>query len=292
MAYAVSSSPMNSCSRVVERAKPLLGTFVAIRVGGLAPQAANDALARSFAAIADIHRLMSFQEADSDISRLNRDAHRQPVEIHAHTYEVLKRSLEVSAHSEGVFDVTVATHLHSRSHLRLLGCTRNPDPDARWRDIRLGSCSCVRFARPLRIDVSGIAKGYAVDCAMKILKASGASRACVNAGGDLAAFGAQTERVYLQMPMAGETTLPVLELRNECLATSGTRAGAMATHIDGVERRAAPARLVSVVAPSCTIADALTKVVSARGTEARKTLRYFGATALMSTGSTAWSEIS
>src|SRR5262249_43701142 len=54
------------------RARPLLGTFVEVMAGGVSRDRLNAAIEKAFAAVAKVHRLMSFHESDSDVSRLNR----------------------------------------------------------------------------------------------------------------------------------------------------------------------------------------------------------------------------
>ena len=59
----------------------------------------------------------------------------------------------------------------------------------------------VRFERPdVAVDLGGIAKGFAVDRAIEVLRAQGISRALVNAGGDLAAFGPEPHLVHIRDP--------------------------------------------------------------------------------------------
>src|SRR5579862_9818152 len=94
-----------------QRARPLLGTIVSIRLRGIGAEQAHAALTAGFAAIADVHRLMSFHEHSSDVSRLNREALEHPVTIDAHTLIVLRRALEFAAASNGAFDLTVAREL-------------------------------------------------------------------------------------------------------------------------------------------------------------------------------------
>src|SRR5438067_2190264 len=74
-------------SVTLERARPLLGTHVAIRVEARSEAEGHDAIDTAFAEIALIHRLMSFHEAGSDIGRLNENAHEGAVRVHPHTYE-------------------------------------------------------------------------------------------------------------------------------------------------------------------------------------------------------------
>src|SRR4051812_29753517 len=95
----------------IERARPLLGTTVSIRVHGLPERDAHRAIDEAFADIALIHRLMSFQEPESEISRLNRDGFGQAQDVHPATFEVLLWARELAESSAGCFDITVAHQL-------------------------------------------------------------------------------------------------------------------------------------------------------------------------------------
>ena len=105
------------------RARPLLGTRVDIRIGGpsgigpsgigMSAAAANAAIDSGFSIIAGIHRLMSFHEAGSDVSRLNRDAVSGAVPVDPRTFEVLRRAQEISQALAGVFDICAARGLRS-----------------------------------------------------------------------------------------------------------------------------------------------------------------------------------
>ena len=149
-----------------------------------------------------------------------------------------------------------------------------PDADASWRDIELPGGERVRLRRPLWIDLGGIAKGYAVDRAIEVLRAHGAVDACVNAGGDLRVAGALRERVHVRDAWGGIAA--VLELADGAVATSSSGNN----HLLGVSRRAAePDITVSVVAARCMVADALTKVVLAGGDVPPSVLAAFSAQA-------------
>lgn len=124
---------MLSCSPPIERCRPLLGTFVRIRVHGLAAQAARIAINAAFAEVAAVHQLMSFHEPDSDVSCLNREAASRPVAVDERTFEVLACAQEVSRASSGAFDITVAPEL-VRSGALPAPRAPAPEPEATWRD--------------------------------------------------------------------------------------------------------------------------------------------------------------
>lgn len=276
---------------VIERARPLLGTHVAVRVHGLAEHEAQSAINDAFAEIALIHSRMSFHEADSDISNLNRDAYDLPVRVHPHTFEVLHLAQELSEASEGCFDITVASRLVDWGFLPPPVFRVRPDPQSNWRDVELRDDRRVRFRRPLWIDLGGIAKGYAVDQAMVRLRAHGVAQASVNAGGDLRVYGPATERVSLRLDSVSSDALPIIEIDNGSVASSSgmlersSRRNKMGgSHIDG--RRGHPVGMrsfVAVVAERCVIADALTKAVLALGQRSEDLLRRYDATAHLHT---------
>src|SRR5712691_4775026 len=178
---------MRSYSRplLVERARPLLGTRVAIRIHGLPAVRAHRAIDAAFQEVEQIHAHMSFHEPESDVSRLNREAFRRPVVVDPRTVEVLEWSRRMGAWSRGCFDITVAAQLVDWGVLPPPDAPHRPDRDGSWRDVEILANGTVRFHRPVWIDLGGIAKGYAVDRAVECLRRGGARQGCVNAGGDL-----------------------------------------------------------------------------------------------------------
>jgi FAD:protein FMN transferase len=279
---------------VVRRARPLLGTFVEIAVTGASPDALEAAIDPAFAAIATVHRLMSFHDDDSDVSRLNREAFAGPVSVHPWTFEVLATALDLHRKSDGVFDVAVAPMLQN------LGLLPRHDYEAPVLSSGVGepfvvlSDGRVAFRdRRVRIDLGGIAKGYAVDRAVAVLRERGVAQGIVNAGGDLAVFGPLPETIHIRDPRDPSRAMCVVEVANAGLATSGGRFDPAAAHVAMASaatasavidpRTAAPVAGVvgaTVRAPTCMLADALTKIVMAMGEAAAPLLAAYGARAL------------
>ena len=142
---------------MLRRAKPLLGTFVEVAAIAPTPEEEWRAAAAAFEAVADVHRLMSFHDAASDLSRINRHAHERALEIDPRTHTVLERALWWSRVSNGVFDCSVGARLMVLGVLPLAAGVR-PDAGATWRDVTLLPGSRVRFRRALALDLGGIAK--------------------------------------------------------------------------------------------------------------------------------------
>jgi thiamine biosynthesis lipoprotein len=222
---------------VIRRAKALLGTIVAI-----AADAPPAAIEEAFAAIARVHAAMSVQRPESDISRINREAHRQPVAVDIWTVKVLERALQLSEATAGAFDVVV------------------PGTGARYTDIVLED-DTVRLRRPARLDVSGIAKGFAVDVAVDVLERHGARAGSQTAGGDLRFLGAAQSP---ERGRVGGTSLRLPELPYPAYATSSGEHGAILYD----PRNGAIGTLdwsVTVAAATCLVADALTKAMALLG---------------------------
>jgi thiamine biosynthesis lipoprotein len=290
---------LSSSAPTVERARPLLGTRVSIKLAGLAEAQANRLIDKGFDAVATVHALMSFHEAGSDVSALNREAARKSVAVAPETYEVIRCGLDIAAASKGVFDFTVARDLVQWGFLPRPEDAPDPDVQASWRDIELLDNGRIRFHRPLWIDLGGIAKGYAVDRAVATVTGDTDVQCCVNAGGDLRVKGKAPERVMLRtgLPVTlPSDTVPVVEIENGSLASSGGRehlkrynGRLVGPHLHGARRDPAGTRsFVSVVAEDCIIADALTKVVLARGLDAETLLIARGATAYLHNTRSGW----
>ena len=231
----------SSCANV-RRARPLLGTYVEVAASGADPARLHAAIDRAFFAVETVHTLMSFQEPGSELSRLNREASGREgagimAGLHPWTAQVLAAAAEFRDRSHGVFDAAI---------------------DGRG-----------------RVDLSGIAKGFAVDRAVEALRAAGVGQGIVNAGGDLAVFGDDARQVAVRDPTDRSRFAATVTLRDEALASSGRaidpRTGRLVEAIAGA----------SVRAPSCMIADALTKVVGVLGEAAIPVLRRYGASALL-----------
>lgn len=301
----------------MRRCRPLLGTFVDITVGGsgrglqsasphsskggresretllsgsrsgLKP-ALHDAVNAAFAAVERIQKLLSAHDPASELSRLNRAAAGHPVTVSLETFAVLRCADRLATESGGAFDYTVAPTLARWGLLPANLQLKNPGS---WRDVRLLSGRQVLFLRPLALDLGGIAKGFAVDAAIEVLRERGVESAVVNAGGDLRVFGPQSSTIHLRHPGAPHTFAHTFSLHGAALATSspcfterGWR-GQRVSHLVNPLRATAITRPVSVTvrARECWLADALTKVVLNAPRRAEKLLAQYEAEAFILT---------
>ena len=276
-------------SNSVRRARPALGTIVDIRASGAPTRALDAGIASAFAAIDQVHRLMSFHETGSDLSRLNRHAARELVAVHPWTWQIVQAAKLLWEQTGGLFDCAVAPALAAAGYLPTSENMPAVHAGARMGDVHLQAAHAVRFARPLLLDLGGIAKGFAVDRAVDALRASGVPQGAVNAGGDLRLFGERPEPIHVRNPRHPGELLSLGEFADIAVATSaayfaGRETGGR-TVIPIVDPRNGQLvddrRSVTVVASECVFADALTKPVLLSGSASPQFLQRFSAQALV-----------
>jgi len=275
---------MPSCplpDRWTARAQVWLGTLVEV---ALPPTEACDArFAAAFAAIAHVHRTMSAHDAASDLARIARDAHRETVIVDPGTYAVLQLAKELWRASGGTFDVGIACILAPRGLLPASAGeagTHRGQMDA----LRFESGYGVRATMPVAFDLGGIAKGYAVDRAVDALRATRASAGLVNAGGDLRIFGADHwAPIRVRHPADPTRCIPLADVCDAAVATSADYfrdSGGGLVDPRTRRMRAIPGS-ITVVAPTCADADALTKIVALRPTKSAAMLASHDACAFV-----------
>lgn len=251
----------------MKRARPLLGTYVEIKADGLAPTALGRAIDGAFAAIDLVQRLMSFHDPDSDLSRINRCASREPVAVHPWTTMVLRRAGRLYEATDGLFDCAIGRELLSWGVLPPDGLDHVKSGD--FRAVKLLPGNRVHFAASIALDLGGIAKGFAVDRAIVELRRHGIHRAVVNAGGDLRVMGDSAEEIFIRDPVNPTRLVKAGVLQNGAIATSSPAATlkrAQGHCVSALVRSHTREPLLnskaySVVAPTCVVADALTKVL-------------------------------
>ena len=277
----------------VRRGELWLGTLVDITAHASTERIACDALRMGFEAIARVHRRLSGHEPASELTRVNWSAAHAPQSISREFRDVLECALALAAGSNGAFDPTIGGELVSRGFLPgFAEHARN----ATWRDVELDG-NMLRFKRPLILDFDGIAKGYAVDRAIAALQAAGATQSLVNAGGDLRVHGPNTETLALRTGGSQSAALPLISIADGAVATSaygGRRRrvrGRLATPLIDPRNRlpSMSTRTISVAAPTCMIADALTKVVALDGPRSARVLdRYEASATIVSPAQGRW----
>ncbi len=271
-----------------------MGTFA--RVVAVAKDAAtgDKCVEAGLAEIRKVDELMSDYIDDSEISRVNKEAAQRAVRVSEATYEVLQKSLEFSRLTDGAFDITVGPlvdmfHTTKKEHV---APTQEQIEQAKakvgFEKLILEDANrTVRFAVDgMRIDLGGIAKGYAVDKAVEAARRCGAVGVMVDIGGDVRCFGAPPEgrddwRIGLQDPnsavegLSGGGLVLTLTVTNTAVATSGDYQqfamidGKRYSHIMNRQTGTSVEGLssVTIIAENATDADALATSISVMGPE-------------------------
>jgi len=250
----VSARPA-AASPWLRRARPLLGTLVEIGVRGSGADA-HAMLDASFAALRELQACLSRFEPDSDLARFHALRPGASMPMRAAMRQVLAAAAELQGASDGAFDISLGSAPRG------------------W---RCDGDRLHKLSDAVRLDLGGIGKGYAVDAAVQALIVRGGAAGWVNAGGDLRAFGTAELPIQLR-DEAGGGTRPFAVLRDGAFATSHYEPGSRSQLAGPPGKRALRAH-VSVAAPLCLWADALTKVVALSGDTAHPLLARFGAQA-------------
>ena len=245
---------------------------------------AERACTAAFERFAELDTIMSDYRPDSELMRLCAKAGGPPVPVSRDLFTVLQRSQEVAERSGGAFDVTcgplVALWRQARKTHVLPAPTeisaalarvgrRKMLLDSRRRTVRL-------LVPGMKLDLGGIGKGYADDCAQEALRRHGVTRALVEAGGDIVVSGPPPGETgwKIQVANADPTAhAPVLLFSNRAISTSGDTeqfveiGGLRYSHIlDPRTGQALTDRIqVTITAPNGLTSDSLSKVVSVLG---------------------------
>ena len=273
----------------MRRARPLLGTLVEIAIEDDLPRAdAGRAIERAFDAVARVQALMSFHDPLSELSRINRVAWLRAVTVSDDTWQVLMAARQLSAVSDGLFDITVAPTLERAGFLPRHADQLPASGHGCWRDVELLPDQRVRLARRVRLDLGGIAKGFAVDQAIAQLRDAGVMTGSVNAGGDLRVLGQSMHTVHLRHPNQPTQLLPVMTSHAAAATSAGyfqnrQWAGRVCCPIvhPGMRTLCDAQRSVTVFADQCLIADALTKILHADLERGSRVLDQFRARAVL-----------
>ncbi len=233
-----------------------------------------------------IEKAASFYDPDSELNRLPRG---RCVPVSDDLLTLLQLSRHMQEKTQGAFDITLGNVKALFDRARRGGAAPSPEEMRRAFDaagmekieIR-DACVEIRDAA-VRLDLSGIAKGYGVDRAVETARAGGAKGGLVNLGGDLRVFGRREDpagaewEIEIQDPRPGKRTLGRVSLRDSAIATSGDygRSAGAGGRIPGhIFRPGAPGASradglasVTVATGSCAVADALATAVFALGLE-------------------------
>jgi thiamine biosynthesis lipoprotein len=265
---------------VHRQTRKLMGTFCEIQIYHSDALAAQQAIGRAFDEMGRVDRLLSNYDPESELSALNREASRSPFRVSEELLEFLRRCQVFYEGTENAFDPTVGPlvrawgfftpHPGRPSEGEIAAAKAKSGFDK----VQLNEAArTVSYAAAgMEIDPGGIGKGYAVDRAVQVLREMSIEAALVSAGGStLYALGCPPDRpgwrIAIKDPADLQTPVAFVDLCGSSLSTSGISEKSIQvgshrySHIFD-PRTGEPVEgmcQVTVIAPSATESDALTK---------------------------------
>lgn len=262
-----------------------MGTLFRVTLYAADEQSASVAKSAAFARAKELDEKFTDYRDDSELMRLSARAGEGPIVVSGDLYRVLDRAQDLARVSDGAFDVTIGPvvrlwRLSRRTRelppvgeldaARSLVGRRNLTLDAKASTAEL-------LKKGMRLDLGGIAKGFAADEMAKVLRSRGVNRALVAAGGDIVALDPPPDADGWRVAVAGVGDEPrtTLLLKNAAVSTSGDAeqfveiGGTRYSHIVnprtgiGLTVRMA----VTVTAPDATTSDALATACAVIGPE-------------------------
>jgi thiamine biosynthesis lipoprotein len=268
--------------------RPVMGTIAHIVAVAPNTKTAELCIEKAFGELVLVDKRMSDYDAASELSKLNKSGYENSVAVSQELFEVLAAAVEYSKKTDGAFDVTIgpvvdvwrkaAKEQRKPTDEELAAAKEKVGYQKLLMDAENRT---VKFAvKGMRLDLGGIAKGYAIDRAVRAMRAGRAVGGMVDVGGDIRCFGrrkdnAQEWLVGLQNPQVESDLLLKLRLNDVAVATSGDYRrfvlidGQKYSHIfdPALSTSARELRSVSIIAPTAMQADILATAVSVMGKE-------------------------
>lgn len=287
-------SACSNCNEITAQSKPLLHTFVEIKVCASNPE---KVINEAFIEMERVNSLLNNYDAESEVSKINKFSGEKFVEISHETLEVLEIAVKFSDMTGGAFDFTVGPLM------KLWGFAKetpgldgdNPTFDeiekakelVNYRALKLEKVKrgtgTKRSAKLLKkgmvVDVGAFSKGYVADLAIEMIRNNGVNDALVSAGGTIVACGKKPDKsswkIGIRHPRKEDSFLSFVELKDCAVSTSGdyekyfTKKNKRFTHIID-PRTGMPVgrhQSVTVIAKTGVESDALSTALFVMGTK-------------------------
>ncbi|WP_337866469.1 FAD:protein FMN transferase [Ignavibacterium sp.] len=262
-----------------KRTQILLGTVVEIQVRNKDEKKAEDAIAKALAEVKRIDDLFTTYNEESPIWKINK-SNETLFKVDNEIFNLLVLCDSVTKLSDGCFDVSLDNLTKAwgfytdNPHLAAKTAIDSALSFSGWNNIELKENETIIRRNQVGFNFGAIAKGYAVDKAIEVLKKSGITNALVNAGGEIKVIGSDW-KVGIQHPRDERGIIAVIKLNNNTVATSGDyeqffeQNGNRYHHIID-PKTGYPAKgmqSVTIINESNTFADALATAVFVMGKE-------------------------
>lgn len=272
-----------------KRTEKLMGNRFEITVVAADEQFANNKIDLAIGEIKRIESLLSTYNDDSQTNQINNQAGINAVKVDKEVFELIERSIKISAITDGAFDISYGS-IDKKLWNFDKTMTALPDEDTAkrsvqkidYRNITLDKEKGTVFLKEkgMRIGFGGIGKGYAAEMAKKLLKKESVTSGIVNAAGDLTTWGYQANNkpwtIGIANPNCVNLPFSYMNVTDMAVATSGNYEkyvlinGTKYSHtinpktglpVTGIKS-------VTIISPNAEIADAIATPVTVMGIKA------------------------
>jgi len=211
--------------KTIKRTQILLGTVVEIQVRDADDKKAEDAISKAFAEMKRIEDLFTTFDNKSPVSRINNSAD-TIINVESEIYNLIVLCDSITKLSNGCFDVSLNNIIRvwgfdsDNRHIPEASVIDSALKLSGWKDVKLFGENKIFKQRKVELNFGAIAKGYAVDKAINILRKSGIKQALVNAGGEVSVIG-NNWIVGIQHPDEINSIIKRIKLNGYTVATSG-----------------------------------------------------------------------
>ena len=282
------SSASQSQFVMYQEARRLMWTKFEIIAYGPDRARLAEAADAAFDEIDRLDRQMSNYSDASELTYINRNAAHQDVIVEKELFDLLKLSIDYSKTTDGTFDITVGPLMKAwgffdnKGRVPEAGELKSVMARVGFKHVVLNDRThTIRFDREgVELDLGGIAKGYAVDRAAEILRASGVTSAFITSGSSsICAIGAppgqKSWRVEVNDPLDRSHKLEAIDLKDRSISTSGCHektfesGGKTYCHImdPRIGRPIEGLLSATIITPSGVEAEALSKALMVMGVE-------------------------
>ncbi|MDB5201411.1 MAG: ApbE family lipoprotein [Ferruginibacter sp.] len=275
--------------REIKVTEKLMGNIFGITIVAADEEWAHEKATLAINEIRRIEKLLTTFDDNSQTNRINQQAGIAPVAVDKEVFDLIKRSLRISALTDGAFDISYGS---VDKRLWNFDKTMSALPDEvtakqmvkliSYRDVVLDEMNHTVFLKNkgMRIGFGGIGKGYAAEMAKALLVKAGVTSGIVNASGDLAAWGMQANgepwTIGIANPDHAQLPFSYLNITDMAIATSGNYEKFVLINGKKYSHTINPKtglpvtgiKSVTIISPNAEIADAMATPVTIMGIQA------------------------
>ncbi|OXA90392.1 FAD:protein FMN transferase [Flavobacterium hercynium] len=234
LALILLSSIFCSAQKLRKRTTMLMGSRFDITIVSTDSLTAENRINEAIEEITRIENLISDWKSDSQVSEVNQNAGIRAVKVDKEVFDLTKRALYISQLTNGAFDISYAAMDKIWRFDDTM--TEMPSPEViqksvekvGYQNIILDSIQSTIFLKKqgMKIGFGSIGKGYAADKAREIMQSKGVLSGIINASGDMATWGTQTDgtnwNIGITNPFKTNDLVAIVPLKTEAVTTSGS----------------------------------------------------------------------